>query len=32
MIARAEALKQQVLDNPTSDRLAESLWARRKRC
>jgi uncharacterized membrane-anchored protein YjiN (DUF445 family) len=26
MIARAESLKQQVLDNPTSDRLTESLW------
>ncbi len=26
MIARAETLKQQVLDNPTSDRLTESLW------
>jgi uncharacterized membrane-anchored protein YjiN (DUF445 family) len=26
MMARAESLKQQVLDNPTSDRLTESLW------
>ena len=26
MMARAETLKQQVLDNPTSDRLTESLW------
>ena len=26
VIARAEAIKQQVLDNPTSDRLTESLW------
>ena len=26
MMARAESLKQQVFDNPTSDRLTESLW------
>ena len=26
MMARAESIKQQVLDNPTSERLTESLW------
>lgn len=31
MIARAETLKQQVLDNPTSDRLTESLWRELKK-
>jgi uncharacterized membrane-anchored protein YjiN (DUF445 family) len=31
MIARAESLKQQVFDNPTSDRLTESLWRELKR-
>ena len=31
MIARAESLKQQVLDNPTSDRLTESLWRELKK-
>ncbi|HET7427473.1 MAG TPA: DUF445 domain-containing protein, partial [Gemmatimonadales bacterium] len=31
MMARAESLKQQVFDNPTSDRLTESLWRELKR-
>jgi uncharacterized membrane-anchored protein YjiN (DUF445 family) len=31
MMARAESLKQQVLDNPTSDRLTESLWRELKK-
>jgi uncharacterized membrane-anchored protein YjiN (DUF445 family) len=30
MMARAESLKQQVLDNPTSERLTESLWREHK--
>jgi uncharacterized membrane-anchored protein YjiN (DUF445 family) len=31
MMAKAESLKQQVFDNPTSDRLTESLWRELKR-
>jgi uncharacterized membrane-anchored protein YjiN (DUF445 family) len=31
MMARAESLKQQVFDNPTSERLTESLWRELKR-